>query len=76
MRCFNVRKSEPWNFNFYLFPVWLIGVFFRYCIAFPLRLCVAVLGNCACIAVIMVVKTVMPVSKTRKYVEMRLAQVI
>ena len=29
-RCFNSRTSDPWNFNFYLWPAWLLGVIVRY----------------------------------------------
>ena len=36
-RCFQSASSDPWNWNVYLFPVWLLGVLVRYGILFPLR---------------------------------------
>lgn len=29
--------DDPWNWNAYLFPLWLMGVVVRNCILFPLR---------------------------------------
>jgi hypothetical protein len=29
MRCFTSRSAEPWNWNFYLFPAWCLGVLLR-----------------------------------------------
>eukprot|EP00891_Asterochloris_glomerata_P006353 jgi/Astpho2/6353/Aster-06016 len=42
--CFQSASSDPWNWNVYLFPVWLLGVIVRYGILFPLRL-VLLLGG-------------------------------
>eukprot|EP00484_Ammonia_sp_Unknown_P021862 CAMPEP_0197029542 /NCGR_PEP_ID=MMETSP1384-20130603/8973_1 /TAXON_ID=29189 /ORGANISM="Ammonia sp." /LENGTH=482 /DNA_ID=CAMNT_0042458737 /DNA_START=24 /DNA_END=1472 /DNA_ORIENTATION=- len=36
--CFKRAERRPWNFNAYLFVLWLLGVIIRYCILFPLRL--------------------------------------
>jgi hypothetical protein len=36
-RCFAVQKANHWNWNAYLFPMWLIGVLIRYCILLPIR---------------------------------------
>ena len=36
-RCFAVQKPNHWNWNAYLFPMWLIGVVVRYCILLPIR---------------------------------------
>lgn len=36
-RCFKSNAPEPWNWNIYLFPLWVIGVIIRYFILFPLR---------------------------------------
>jgi len=74
MRCFTVRSSEAWNFNFYLLPIWCFGVLFRYLVLFPLRLLTAVVGNCLCILCVLLLKAVMRPSKFRKKIEMRLAQ--
>ena len=37
LRCFQSASEDPWNWNAYLFPAWLLGVVIRYCILFPLR---------------------------------------
>jgi hypothetical protein len=36
-RCFTSAAPDPWNWNWYLFPMWLLGTFLRYFILFPLR---------------------------------------
>lgn len=37
LRCFQSHSSDPWNWNIYLAPLWLIGLVVRYLILFPLR---------------------------------------
>ena len=37
LRCFKSTPDEPWNWNVYLFPLWLLGVAVRNLILFPLR---------------------------------------
>lgn len=36
-RCFKSNAPEPWNWNVYLFPLWVMGVAVRYLILFPIR---------------------------------------
>jgi hypothetical protein len=36
-KCFSDRNEVPWNWNFYLFPLWCGGVALRY-LAWPLPL--------------------------------------
>lgn len=43
-RCFKSNDPEPWNWNIYLFPLWCLGVVFRYVILFPIRLIFLLLG--------------------------------
>ncbi|KAK4477267.1 hypothetical protein RD792_016481 [Penstemon davidsonii] len=43
-RCFKSNPPEPWNWNIYLFPLWCLGVVFRYGILFPLRVIVLTIG--------------------------------
>ncbi|URD84741.1 acyltransferase [Musa troglodytarum] len=43
-RCFKSNPSEPWNWNIYLFPLWCLGVGFRYGILFPFRVIILVAG--------------------------------
>ena len=37
-KCFNKSKPTTWNFNAYLFPLWVLGFVVRYVLLFPLRL--------------------------------------
>jgi glycerol-3-phosphate O-acyltransferase 3/4 len=36
--CFQENHSDAWNWNVYLYPLWLVGVVLRYLVLFPLRL--------------------------------------
>merc|ERR1719453_1360995 len=42
--CFQSQPYEPWNWNFYLFPLWCVGVVVRHCFLFPIRLLSLLLG--------------------------------
>eukprot|EP01134_Creolimax_fragrantissima_P004022 CFRG4022T1 len=42
--CFECMPREPWNWNLYLFPIYIVGVFVRYVLLLPLRLIAVVLG--------------------------------
>ena len=44
-RCFTFTERPPWNWNFYLFPMWCGGVFLRYCVLFPIRFSFIFLAN-------------------------------
>lgn len=44
-KCFSSHKYVNWNWNIYLFPVWLLGVCVRYCVLFPLRLLCLIAGS-------------------------------
>ena len=37
-KCFTFTERPAWNWNFYLFPMWVCGVAIRYGVLFPLRL--------------------------------------
>lgn len=37
LRCFQSAPSDNWNWNLYLFPLWLLGVILRHFIIFPVR---------------------------------------
>ena len=43
-RCFKSAVDEPWNWNFYLLPLWCIGVVIRNFILFPIRVVCLLLG--------------------------------
>merc|ERR1719249_310340 len=42
--CFKRPERRPWNFNAYLFALWLIGVALRYLIILPIRALIFVLS--------------------------------
>lgn len=44
-RCFTSSRYEPWNWNVYLWPMWVLGVFLRHFILFPIRLAILVIGT-------------------------------
>jgi len=48
-RCFESAAPRPWNWNIYLFPVWLVGVFIRYCLLLPFRVACIFFGSCVLI---------------------------
>ena len=45
-RCFTSAPPDPWNWTWYLFPQWCLGVVLRYFILFPLRLALVLAGMC------------------------------
>ncbi|KAI8471890.1 MAG: acyltransferase-domain-containing protein [Monoraphidium minutum] len=71
-KCFTSTPSDPWNWNLYLLPMWLLGVVFRYAILFPLRLA----GLLGCFAVFFAlffsVKALWPAGRTKLMLEQRL----
>lgn len=44
LRCFTSMEPDPWNWNFYLFPMWWMGVIVRYFILFPIRVLILMGG--------------------------------
>lgn len=44
LRCFKSSLDDPWNWNFYLFPLWCCGVVIRNFILFPLRVVALMIG--------------------------------
>ena len=43
-RCFESARSQPWNWNIYLWPLWVCGLIVRHFILFPIRLLSLLLG--------------------------------
>jgi len=43
--CFQSHTPRPWNWNIYLFPMWIFGIFLRYCILVPIRATLLMLGS-------------------------------
>lgn len=49
-RCFSVSQEPAWNWNFYLAPIWLLGVLVRYLFLLPLRVLFIVVSSSMFIA--------------------------
>lgn len=60
-RCFTSAPPDPWNWNWYLFPVWCLGVAARYCLLFPLRLLLLLATQALFLAVFMPLQVVLAV---------------
>ena len=43
--CFRPREPDHWNFGYILFVMWSLGVVFRYCVLFPVRILLLLLGS-------------------------------
>ncbi|KAL6776637.1 GPAT2 [Auxenochlorella protothecoides x Auxenochlorella symbiontica] len=72
LRCFTSAVDEPWNWNFYLLPLWILGVVLRNAIIFPLRLLTLLLGALVFIVAFMVAEA-LP-AKHRTLAERRVVQ--
>lgn len=44
-QCFESSPPQRWNWNIYLYPVWILGVIFRYFILFPIRFAILLFGT-------------------------------
>ena len=44
-RCFQSAEHAPWNWNLYLFPLWVLGILVRHLVLLPVRLLIVVVGN-------------------------------
>ncbi|KAH0458675.1 hypothetical protein IEQ34_011489 [Dendrobium chrysotoxum] len=76
-RCFKSNPPEPWNWNIYLFPLWCMGVVFRYGILFPLRVAILAVGWIIFFAAFLPVHFLASGhSKWRRYVERALVEMI
>lgn len=64
-RCFESIYPEAWNWNLYLYPMWLLGVFVRYCILFPLRLLCLLSGTLVFLICFTVVTTLVSNEQTK-----------
>ncbi|KAL0916910.1 hypothetical protein M5K25_014463 [Dendrobium thyrsiflorum] len=76
-RCFKSNPPEPWNWNIYLFPLWCMGVVFRYGILFPLRVAILAVGWIIFFAAFLPVHFLASGhSKWRRYIERALVEMI
>lgn len=64
-KCFQSHPRDAWNFNFYLYPLWLLGVVFRYAILFPVRLVLLLTGLLLLIPILLLLPAVLPDKGTR-----------
>ena len=70
--CFESQPYEPWNWNFYLFPLWCVGFVVRYVFLFPVRLVSLILGMLLCLILWSIADVVITNNTKRKEVESRL----
>mmetsp|Transcript_20669 Transcript_20669/g.39275 ORF Transcript_20669/g.39275 Transcript_20669/m.39275 type:complete len:499 (+) Transcript_20669:149-1645(+) len=75
-KCFKSTPQEPWNWNVYLFPMWVFGILIRYLVLFPIRLLVLVGGLTVGLSCFFVVSTVLSPSKLRRRLERSLTEFI
>eukprot|EP00188_Purpureofilum_apyrenoidigerum_P002630 Plantae.Rhodophyta-Purpureofilum_apyrenoidigerum.ctg26930.p1 GENE.Plantae.Rhodophyta-Purpureofilum_apyrenoidigerum.ctg26930~~Plantae.Rhodophyta-Purpureofilum_apyrenoidigerum.ctg26930.p1 ORF type:complete len:509 (-),score=51.85 Plantae.Rhodophyta-Purpureofilum_apyrenoidigerum.ctg26930:105-1631(-) len=79
---FTSISPEPWNFMLrtagpagipiYFIPLWLVGAWIRYCILFPLRLCILLWAATFFVATFAGVTTLMPKCVFKNYLRQRL----
>ena len=43
--CFQSNPEQPWNWNWYLYTLWVLGIVLRYGILFPIRLLCLLIGS-------------------------------
>lgn len=72
LRCFTSTSPDPWNWNFYLMPAWLLGLLFRYLILFPLRFVMLILSLLLFLAAFFAVRFLLPDTPLRHSLERRL----
>ncbi|WIA38686.1 hypothetical protein OEZ86_001991 [Tetradesmus obliquus] len=72
LKCFTSAAPDPWNWNFYLAPIWLLGMLFRHLVLFPLRLTLLLTSHLLFFMVFFTVKLGMPSSALKLRVEQRL----
>lgn len=72
LKCFVNAAPDPWNWNFYLAPLWLLGVILRHCVLFPLRLTLLLTSHLVFFVIFFTVKAVWPSGPTKLRVEQRL----
>ncbi|PRP88757.1 malate dehydrogenase [Planoprotostelium fungivorum] len=51
--CFQTQPYKPWNWNIYLFPLWILGIILRYFVLLPIRFILLLLGAIITISLMM-----------------------
>lgn len=62
LRCFTSLPPDNWNWNLYLFPLWLCGVIVRHCFLFPIRLSLLMIGFLIFFILFFSLRAILPVS--------------
>jgi glycerol-3-phosphate O-acyltransferase 3/4 len=71
-RCFESARSQPWNWNIYLWPLWVCGVVVRYVILFPIRLISLLLGFTFALIMLPILKSLPLPEATRTSLQRKL----
>ncbi|KAA6370048.1 MAG: glycerol-3-phosphate O-acyltransferase 3/4 [Streblomastix strix] len=67
-KCFEPKRVKPWNWNLFLFTLWIIGFFLRYLIIFPFRFIIFV-SMLAFFSITFVSSSFLPKTKTKVAIE-------
>ena len=71
-RCFTEHEDNAWNWNIYLFPLWLFGLIIRYFILFPIRLLSLTIALCLFLFLFFSIKIIIPNNHKRSWYERKL----
>jgi glycerol-3-phosphate O-acyltransferase 3/4 len=71
----HTHSADPWNWNAYLFPSWLAGVFLRHCVLFPLRITLLLLANLLFLPIFFSLGVFVKNEQRRKAAELKLITV-
>ncbi len=74
-KCFTCLAPDPWNWNAYLWPQWLMGTILRHCILFPLRLITLLICNIIFMGIFFMVGVIYKPGPTRTKLEIAMIQV-
>eukprot|EP01132_Coremiostelium_polycephalum_P001242 gene1242-1566_t len=66
-KCFTSKRIKAWNWNVYLYPAWLLGLFIRFCILFPLRLTCLLIGASVFATAFFITSTFIKNEKSKKH---------
>lgn len=67
--CFERPYSRPWNWTFPLWVSWAAGCFIRYCILFPVRVCLFLSMVVFCLTGVLLVSILVPAKRLRTRIQ-------
>ncbi|KAG2502083.1 hypothetical protein HYH03_000575 [Edaphochlamys debaryana] len=73
-KCFTSTRPEPWNWNIYLWPIWVVGVILRYLVLFPIRALMILLGFNSLMGCFLLLELALPKGPFKMRVQRRLVQ--